>query len=305
METACDVSDWRHYFKRCSRISVEMLKDVDEYSVYQTYTVDDIPCYDTDPVLVICVHGYGLSAMSWATTARQLTETAMVAAVDLRGHGETYIPAHGNKYLCSEVIVMDVICVMRRLLDEINEQINRYPRVILVGHSLGAAIAIKVVDQINLSCIIGMIAIDFSEENVSANYFKNTLNAVNQIPESFNTIDDAIEWMVKTQRISTAEAARISVPSQLIQDSGVWRWKCHPKDTSRFWIDAHTMGLKLVRGHMQGKFQLILLKGFTHLIHVCRRKFYNFSGRYPNESVGNYHKVNKTGHIDENHTRES
>jgi pimeloyl-ACP methyl ester carboxylesterase len=89
----------------------------------------------TDGPVVVCVHGLGGSASGWRAFADALRPTCRVLAVDLPGHGRT--PGAGRS-----VTVLEAAAV----LESVIRQLGVGP-VILVGHSMGAAVSLLVAES--------------------------------------------------------------------------------------------------------------------------------------------------------------
>src|SRR5215208_4491729 len=82
-------------------------------------------------VPVVLLHGFGGNTSHWAEQLDHLGRSRQVIAIDLRGHGRSAAPADGDYAI--ETQVDDV----RAVLDDAN-----IDRAVLVGHSLGGAIAL-------------------------------------------------------------------------------------------------------------------------------------------------------------------
>ncbi|KAK1938681.1 protein phosphatase methylesterase 1 [Babesia divergens] len=218
-----------------------------------------------------------------------MDKSLLVAAVDLRGHGYSFNSCEHPCDLDVKLLVNDLVVVVELLLKELREGGFRNPRLVLLGHSIGAALCIKVASRIHASGLLATIVIDFIEDKVSQDGFKHTREAVEKIPQSFNNMEDALTWAVSSGHVLTYAAARVSLPSALAEDSNTLKWKCHPMDVKQYWEgwvkgttreflslkcmkvlivrDSNTLGKDLTTAHMQGAFQLKPLPGNTHLIH--------------------------------------
>lgn len=86
------------------------------------------------PALVL-LHGTGAATHSWRDLAPILAKTHTIIAPDLPGHGFTEAPEHGSGFALPEV-ARGVAALLREL--------NAAPHA-LVGHSAGAAIAVRMV----------------------------------------------------------------------------------------------------------------------------------------------------------------
>jgi len=85
-------------------------------------------CLCVGPV-VVCLHGGGFSALSWALFSKHLVEAAQcqVLAFDLRGHGDT--KTSNDSDLSIETLSLDVGAVIQGFY--INTE---PPPVVLLGH---------------------------------------------------------------------------------------------------------------------------------------------------------------------------
>lgn len=55
-------------------------------------------------------------------------------------------------------------------------------------------------------------------------------------PQSFQSIEDAVHWALHTGTVRNAEAAALSIPSQLRQTSGgEWNWRTDLKHSAPYW----------------------------------------------------------------------
>jgi esterase len=84
------------------------------------------------PTLLL-LHGLGDASCVWRDVAADLRRQAHVLAVDLRGHGDSGWPADADYQVPS--MAADIGELLRQL---------RLPRLTVVGHSMGAAVALRV-----------------------------------------------------------------------------------------------------------------------------------------------------------------
>jgi pimeloyl-ACP methyl ester carboxylesterase len=82
-------------------------------------------------VPVVLLHGFGGNTSHWAAQLDHLRRTRRAIAIDLRGHGRSAAPADGDYAVESQVDDLSAV------LDDTN-----IARAVLVGHSLGGAIAL-------------------------------------------------------------------------------------------------------------------------------------------------------------------
>ena len=88
---------------------------------------------DEGPLLV-CLHGFGGSALNWGLVAPLLAEGCRVIAPDLHGHGLTAPTARPT--------VEDVLDQIEMVVDEFAGSTDSRPPVILVGNSFGGSMSL-------------------------------------------------------------------------------------------------------------------------------------------------------------------
>lgn len=141
--------------------------------------------------MFFCIHGAGLSALSFATLAREIKQFGTLLAYDLKGHGFSKKQNIGDDYsietLCSEAI------------ETLKELLQRFPdkNVVIVGHSLGGSIGCRITDSLTniekLDRVVGCIVIDVVEGTaIEALPFMNQIIA--DRPKHFDSLDSAIKW---------------------------------------------------------------------------------------------------------------
>ncbi|CAM9608271.1 unnamed protein product [Lampetra planeri] len=159
------------------------------------------------PVLLL-LHGGGHSALSWAvfTAAISSNIECRVVAVDLRGHGDTHVS--NPEDLSAETMAKDVGAVVEALYGE-----NPLP-VIMVGHSMGGAIAVHAATANVIPTLVGLIVIDVVE-GTAMDALNSMQNFLRGRPKTFKSVENAIEWSVKSGQIRNLESARVSMGGQV------------------------------------------------------------------------------------------
>ena len=112
----------------------------------------------------VCMHGAGHTAMSFAVMAEILKPTSTVVAFDWRGHGENTSPNPAD--MSQANLISDTLEVLNYVHAKFPER-----TIILVGHSMGGAIAVKTINHIETQmagsdlekCIMGVCIIDVVE----------------------------------------------------------------------------------------------------------------------------------------------
>ena len=194
---------------------------------------------DGKPLLVLCIHGAGYSGLTFAPLAESLVGTCgvtgggtgggasrgggrgtcgvwgegpgmVVVAPDLRGHGGTR--AADEMDLSIETLVGDV-----EALYEVDLR-DRYGDVVLVGWSMGAAVAIKAASKAGhalASRVVGLVAIDVVE-GTAMEALKSMASILAMRPKGFDSIEEAVAWAVSSGTTRRRESAEISVPGMLL-----------------------------------------------------------------------------------------
>lgn len=102
---------------------------------------------ERSPVIAF-VPGWSMPAAIWREQLRGLGAVRCVAALDPRGQGESEV-ARGGYHI-------------GRRAEDLREFIARYPRVVLVGWSLGALEALELVSRHGAAAIDGLVLVDSS-----------------------------------------------------------------------------------------------------------------------------------------------
>lgn len=200
-------SSWSEFFDEKKDLHME---NGDVFRVYLKMSSD--ASAHTLPLLVL-LHGGGFSGLTWSCFVRSISELCHVnaLAIDLRGHGSSKV--ENDDELDVDHFVSDISRILLKLYSE-----DDMPEIILMGHSMGGAIAIHYTDRckeetIN-SRIVGLIVIDVVEGTA-----KDALSQMQQVlrsrPGGFKSVDYAIEWYVRSGQVKNVEAAKISMPGQI------------------------------------------------------------------------------------------
>lgn len=161
----------------------------------------------TGPI-ILCLHGGGYSGLTWALFAKEIIShiDCQVIALDLRGHGNT--STNNDDDLSLQTLAGDVVDIGNKLSEELGVPI------ILVGHSMGGAVAVEATHS--LDSVVGLCVIDVVEGTAL-----DALSAMQSIlrgrPKGFKSIQHAIQWCYKGGQTHNIEAAKVSMPGQIIR----------------------------------------------------------------------------------------
>ncbi|XP_029035788.1 protein phosphatase methylesterase 1 isoform X2 [Osmia bicornis bicornis] len=155
------------------------------------------------PTLVL-LHGGGYSALTWAEFTKSIMTMVVckVMAIDLRGHGDTYTT--NEEDLSGDTLAEDVAAVIQATLEN--------TPVILVGHSMGGAVAVRAAPLITNLSGLGVIDV---VEGTAMDALASMQSFLRSRPSSFSSISQAIEWCVRSGQIRNVQSAKVSVPGQI------------------------------------------------------------------------------------------
>jgi pimeloyl-ACP methyl ester carboxylesterase len=258
--------------------------------------LDDATRLAESPVFVF-IHGGGFTSMSWAKAAKCcFTAGLPVLVVDLFGHGSSCY-AHGagvEEDFSIKRYKKDMVEIINTILSKDHLGLEEAPRIVLVGHSMGGAVATHVaaVDPDQLCCTVcGLVVVDVVE-GTAIEALAGMEGVLERMPVDFGSEEEAIMWIIGTyMRQPTVDSGKFSVPSMLSINERTKRyeWRTNLRKTIPYWrewyegMSALFLGSSIKKmlvvagmdrldtpltiGHMQGKFQYVNLPTFGHLVH--------------------------------------
>ncbi|GAB0097466.1 Protein phosphatase methylesterase 1 [Sergentomyia squamirostris] len=192
--------EWHEYFKERKMISV----------ADNTFCVYISPEPKEKGPLIVLLHGGGFSALTWALFSSEITSMihCQCLAIDLRGHGDSETTDDWD--LSGTTLATDVAQVIATLYPE-----GSSPPIILVGHSMGGAIATHLVHLNIVNNLIGLTVIDVVE-GTAMDALASMQSFLRSRPSYFKSISQAIEWSVRSGQIRNLESAKVSMPGQIM-----------------------------------------------------------------------------------------
>jgi protein phosphatase methylesterase 1 len=193
---------WSDYFHDYVDVAV----DCGTFRVYRSKPTE----IEGSPVLVL-LHGGGFSALSWAVFSTEITSLIHIQclAIDFRGHGDT--KTDDDDDLSAPTMANDIASVINKLYED------KAPNILIMGHSMGGAIAVHIADLNLLPHLVGIIVIDVVE-GTALESLQSMQSYLRSRPTSFKSIQNAIEWCVRSGQIRNIESAKVSMPGQIVNN---------------------------------------------------------------------------------------
>lgn len=261
---------WNKFFDKQEFVTIN---ETDKFCIYLKG--------NSGPVFYL-IHGAGFSGLTWAVLTNSLT-TAMecrILAVDLRGHGMT--TTSNDLDLSKERLVDDIYKVYNVVYGE------EKPKLIMIGHSLGGAIAIHLAAKNILPNLQALGVIDVVEGTALASLTTMRL-ILDKRPSSFPSIESAIQWCTNTHVTINSTSARVSMPDQIKEHNGKYIWRVDLYKSEKYWQEwfkdiskqflsvpgakililagTDRLDKELTIAQMAGKFQMEVVKKTGHLVH--------------------------------------
>lgn len=177
-------------------------------------TAEERTTFSQIPTLVM-LHGGGYSALTWAQFVRHVEKLChcRILAIDLRSHGDT--KTTNDDQMNIKNLVSDVIDVTHKV-----HRVTGFadtPKTVVIGHSMGGAIAIKCAARCaeELPSLVGLIVIDVVE-GTAKDALPLMMSVIKTRPTKFTSLQNAIEWCVRSGMAKNLDAAKVSMPGNLV-----------------------------------------------------------------------------------------
>uniref|UniRef100_T1J5T7 protein phosphatase methylesterase-1 n=1 Tax=Strigamia maritima TaxID=126957 RepID=T1J5T7_STRMM len=187
---------WNKYFETYEDV---IINDSDVFRVYRSG--------NKGPMLFF-LHGGGYCGLTWATLTTSILELieCQIAAMDLRGHGDTV--TSNDEDLSAQTLSDDVSNVIMKLFGE------NSPEIILIGHSMGGAVAVHTAYRELVPQLIGLAVIDVVE-GTAMDALQSMQSFLRSRPTTFRSIEASIEWCIRSGQVRNYESAKVSMPGQI------------------------------------------------------------------------------------------
>jgi pimeloyl-ACP methyl ester carboxylesterase len=155
------------------------------------------------------IHGLGDASGIWNHLAIRISQQFRVAAVDLRGHGDSDWDPEA-KY-DSATFVGDFAEVAGAL---------DFERMVVIGHSLGADVAIRFAAAHPLR-VAALIVVDFGPE-LQKEGVDEVVRSLAAMPRDFATVRDYEQWLVERRPLADSTVLRQFARTCLRQTKNGW-----------------------------------------------------------------------------------
>ncbi|GJD07132.1 Protein phosphatase methylesterase 1 [Galdieria sulphuraria] len=277
---------WNDYFRTRTLVLPENCKD----ETSSLYTSHRAASSFKQPLLML-FHGGGYSALSFGLLVKYLVqklpnpESLSVLAFDARGHGETDVENEQN--LSAEQQVQDALDLLKSIFGKLDSDL---PPIVLAGHSMGGAIAVRVGASGQIPTLCGLIVIDVVEGTAMAS-LPHMQTVLMKRPKSFSSVEKAILYSLETGQTKSRESCRLSLPSQLRwnEDEKCYSWRTNLEESECYWkswfenlsptflkiavpkllilAGQDRLDKPLTIAQMQGQFQLSVVRDSGHDLH--------------------------------------
>lgn len=203
--------------------------------------------WSTGTEACILIHGFGEGAYIWDNFAPSIAKLFQTLAVDLRGHGDSSWHPRGGYDV--EGHVADVIQVIDAL---------RIKRFVLIGHSLGGEIALRIA-AVRPESVRGLVIVDFGPD-LNPEVTDRVVTDFNDSIRTWDSLSEYAAWLQERRPlVSPAMIRDLSVGALRAHPDGSYRLKCDPvlgavktreKDAALLWntIASISLPVLILRG---------------------------------------------------------
>jgi pimeloyl-ACP methyl ester carboxylesterase len=143
----------------------------------------------------VLLHGFGDAACVWNHLAIRIAQQFHVVAMDLRGHGNSDWDPE-TRY-DSETFTADLTKTVAAF---------GFERMILVGHSLGADVAVRFAAA-NTSRVAALVIVDFGPECDKAG-IDEVLQSFAAMPRAFTSVEEYAQWLIEHRPLADPSLLR-------------------------------------------------------------------------------------------------
>lgn len=268
---------------------------------YRT-TVHNLEDTSISPIFIFH-HGAGLSSYSWAPMidlskhSKLFPDGTEFLCFDAAGHGETkkndILTSNDCDIWSMDFLVKCFVDVLKGFSERYSKSIESFlAKAIFVGHSLGGVIVTRSIPLLSKPPF-ALVLLDTVEET-AIRAFSHLPFFLSTRPNSFVSIQDAMDWAFKSSFMRNVDSIRLTLPYLLKEehmndsDKVTFTWKTDLGASKHHWYswfthldklfisspsyrllilaDTDRLDTTLTIGQMQGKFQLEIIRNSGHLV---------------------------------------
>jgi len=172
------------------------------------------------------------------------TDGAAAVAIDLRCHGSTVTVDEID--WSKERLARDVVEVLQGLCVNVLQRDFEMLGVVLVGHSMGGAIAIEIATSGLLGAKLKALAVIDIVEGSALDSLGHMKQVLLNRPPSFDALSTAINWAFLNRTVRNLESARVSIPDQLRPHHSQpdrWVWRTNLLQSEPYWRGLLSLSL--------------------------------------------------------------
>ncbi|PAA61719.1 hypothetical protein BOX15_Mlig026503g1 [Macrostomum lignano] len=177
------------------------------------------------PPLVFLLHGGGFSGLSWAAMSASLVGKVVCRCVsfDIRGHGDSVLDEkspeddgrHNDMDFSLDALTNDAASLLNCLLESSDFSANPPSGVVLIGHSMGGAIATHLAySGLCPLPVCALVVIDVVEGS-AMEALSSMRGYLASRPSRFPSLQAAIQWCYRSGTVHNLDSARVSFPGHL------------------------------------------------------------------------------------------
>ncbi|CAK6953624.1 hypothetical protein INR49_015644 [Scomber scombrus] len=246
---------WSHYFETMEDVEVENEngKDISFHLLacisLTSLNIFRLYCSGSHGPVLLLLHGGGHSALSWAVFTAVIYSriNCRVVAMDLRAHGDSKVK--NPEDLSADTMAKDIGKVVEALYGD------NPPPIMIIGHSMGGAIAVHTAAANHIPSLLGLCVIDVVE-GTAMDALNSMQNFLRSRPKTFKSLENAIEWRCEESTSSPAVSnsiegiieeeeeeeveeesnkKRMKEDDQEIKKESIFTWRVELSKTEKYW----------------------------------------------------------------------
>jgi hypothetical protein len=131
---------------------------------------------------------------------------------------------------------------------------------------MGGSIAVHT--ALRLPRVLGLVVLDVVE-GTAIEALPSMRSILRRRPQSFDSLEDAIEWSLRSSMIRNRDSARVSMPSQIVRQGDRFVWRIDLSKTEPFWQGTFISYEWLICRMVPRPFHSVLASACSENAHSC------------------------------------